>query len=152
MPVIPTPVSGSDLDRRIARLVDGLRNGAEPLAYSTDECTAEALTALLEKRGITSTVEQDADYWYCVFWAPRPGDGVLERVASGSAALRALAICRAVMNLPLTGRGSRLRLRRASRGWIGPDDAEPRPAREHETDEIGEDAGSFAPPRAARES
>lgn len=116
MSVIPAPESGSDLDRRIARLVDGSRNGAEPLAYSTDECAADALTAVLEKRSITSTVEHDADYWYCVFWAPRPGDGVLERVASGSAVLRPLAICRAVMNLPLTGSGNRLRLRRASRG------------------------------------
>ena len=149
MSVIPAPESGSDLDLRIARLVDGSRNGADPLAYSTDERAADALAALLEKRDITATIEQDADSWYCVFWAPRPGDGVLERVASGSAASRPLAICRAMLNLPLTGRGTRLRLRRSSRGWIGPNEPEPRLV---EPRERAVDDKPFEPPRAARES
>lgn len=152
MSVIPAPESGPDLDRRIARWVDGSRHGAEPLAYSTDESAADALIALLEKRDITATVERDADSWYCVFWAPRPGDAVKERVASGSAALRPLAVCRAVLNLPLTGSGTRLRLRRSSRGWVGPDETGPRRVASDDGGESLADAKSPEPTRAARES
>ncbi|HEY6065017.1 MAG TPA: hypothetical protein VIY96_02610 [Thermoanaerobaculia bacterium] len=98
-----------------------------PPAYSTEELSAGDLVRRLEERGIPSTIEQDADSWYCVFWAPRPGDGVRERVATGSAETQPLAICRALLNLPLVGSGKRLRLRRASRGWV-PDESAPHPA------------------------
>jgi hypothetical protein len=127
MPVIPPAESGSALDRRIARLIDGSRNGGEPPHYSTEESPASDLVQRLEDRGIAASMEQDDGLWYCVFWAPRPGDSTKERVASGSAAARPLAICRAVLNLPLVGSGKRLRLRRASRGWI-PDEAGLHPA------------------------
>jgi hypothetical protein len=127
MSVVPPAESGPALDRRIARLIDGVRNDAAPPQYSTEESQAADLVQRLEGHGITANLEHDADSWYCVFWAPRPGDGTKERVASGSAAARPLAICRAVLNLPLAGAGKRLRLRRASRGWI-PDEGGPHPA------------------------
>jgi hypothetical protein len=126
MPVVPPAESGPALDRRIARLIDGARiDGAAP-SYSTEHSQADDLVQRLETHGITAGIEQDADTWYCVFWAPRPGDGKRERVATGSAAARPLAICRAVLNLPLSGTGKRLRLRKAARGWI-PDEGGPRP-------------------------
>jgi hypothetical protein len=127
MSVLPPAESGPALDRRIAKLIDGPRNGGEPPHYSTEELTASDLVQRLEDRGIAASMEQDDGLWYCVFWAPRPGDSTKERVASGSAAARPLAICRAVLNLPLVGSGKRLRLRRASRGWI-PDEAGLHPA------------------------
>jgi hypothetical protein len=126
MSVLAAPESGPGLDRRIARLVGGSRSIGDPLAYSTDEGAADSLTALLERRGIAATLEQDADHWYCVFWSRRSGDAVMERIASGTALTRPLAICRATMNLPLVGSGNRLRLRRTTRGWIGPEDPAPR--------------------------
>jgi len=127
MSVIPPAESGFALDRRIARLIDGPRNGGESPHYSTEESPASDLIQRLENRGIAASMEQHEGLWYCVFWAPRPGDRTKERVASGSAAARPLAICRAVLNLPLVGSGKRLRLRRASRGWI-PDEAGLHPA------------------------
>lgn len=164
MSVLPPAESGPALDRRIARLIDGPRNGGVPPTYSTEEPPASDLVQRLEDCGITASIEQDADSWYCVFWAPGPGDSTKERVASGSAAARPLAICRAVLNLPLVGSGKRLRLRRASRGWI-PDEAGPHPAfaapADRELPPISESAGSqvadaddrsFEAPRAAQES
>lgn len=152
MSVLPAPESGPDLDRRIARLVGGSRSTGDPLAYSTDEGAAETLMAHLEKRGIAATLEQDADHWYCVFWSPRSGDAVMERVASGTAPTRPLAICRAAMNLPLVGSGNRLRLRRTTRGWIGLEDAAPR-AIEAEADRSARgDEDRLERPRAAQES
>jgi hypothetical protein len=132
--------------------------------YSTEESPAADLVRRLENQGITAAIEQDADSWYCVFWAARPGDGTKERIASGSAEARPLAVCRAVLNLPLVGTGKRLRLRRASRGWI-PDEAAPHPAfadpPESGPAPLAERAGSLVmdgedltlePSRAAQES
>jgi hypothetical protein len=152
MSVLPAPESGADLDRRIARLVAGPRGTGDPLAYSTDEGAAEALTAHLEKRGIAATLEQDADYWYCVFWSPRSGDAVMERIASGTAPTRPLAICRAAVNLPLVGSGNRLRLRRTTRGWIGPEDAAPRAIEAEAGRSTRGDEDRLERPRAAQES
>jgi hypothetical protein len=164
MSVLPPAESGPALDRRIARLVDGRSGRGVTPSYSTDESPASELVQRLEDRGITARIEHDADAWYCVFWAPRPGDGTKERVASGSAVARPLAICRAVLNLPLVGSGKRLRLRRASRGWIA-DETGPHPAFAVKSDagmpsdeekmgspvDDGDDE-SFESPRVARES
>lgn len=128
MSIVPPAESGVSLDRRIARLILGPRSTMEPPPYSRDEAAADSLAARLEALGIEPSLERDGDYWYCVFRATQAGDGVKERIASGSATTRALAICRAVLNLPLSGTGSRLRLRRASQGWIGDDEAHPRAA------------------------
>jgi hypothetical protein len=152
MSVLPAPESGPGLDRRIARLVGGSRSSGDPLAYSTDEGAADALTAHLEKRGIAATLEQDADHWYCVFWSPRSGDEVLERIASGAAPTRPLAICRAALNLPLVGSGNRLRLRRTTRGWIGPEDAAPRAIEAEAGRSTRGDGDPLERPRAAQES
>jgi hypothetical protein len=121
MSIIAPAESGPFLDRRIARLIDGPPKGGEHPPYSTDEAAAGELASRLESQGITSTFERDGDHWYCVIWTPRQGDGVKERIASGSARTRPLAICRAVLNVPLIGSGNRLRIRTASRGWIGRD-------------------------------
>jgi hypothetical protein len=151
MAAILPPEAGALLDRRVGRLVDGPRFRGEVPGYSSDDRVAQELVARLEKHGITATFEDDAGCWYCVFWAPRPGDGTLERLSSGSAETKALAICRAVLNLPLAGSGSRLRLRRASRGWI--EEEEPReisgddPLR---AQPVSEGAESLEPTRAAR--
>jgi hypothetical protein len=152
MSVLPSPESGPDLDRRIARLVGGSRSTGDPLAYSTDEGAADALTAHLEKRGIAATLERDADYWYCVFWSPRSGDAVMERIATGTAPTRPLAVCRAAMNLPLVGSGNRLRLRRTTRGWIGPEDAAPRAVGADGGRSTRPDEDRLERPRAAQES
>lgn len=110
--------SGRSLDRRIARLIDGGRSSSEPPFYSTEDAASDVLVTRLRHQGIEAELEQESGNWYCVFWASQQGDGVRERVASGSAEARALAICRAVLNLHLSGTGERLRLRTASRGWI----------------------------------
>jgi hypothetical protein len=151
MAAILPPEAGTLLDRRVGRLVDGPRFSGETPTYSTDDSVAQELLARLEKHGITATFEDDTGCWYCVFWAPRPGDGTLERLSSGSAETKALAICRAVLNLPLAGSGNRLRLRRATRGWIegdapqelgGEDSPRARP--------VSEDAELLEPTRVAR--
>jgi hypothetical protein len=169
MSVIAPADPGPYLDRRIARLIEGPRSAAESPPYSTEETAAQELVVRLDRQGITATFEQDGDYWYCVFWGPRAGDGVKERVSSGSALTRPLAICRAVLNLPLSGSGKRLRLRIASRGWIGSgapgptaslergkaDDHPERPDRTHAPaapDEAEQAGGSSEPVRAALKS
>jgi hypothetical protein len=139
--------SGASLDRRIARLILGPRSTTEPPPYSRDEAAADSLAARLATLGIEPSLERDGDRWYCVFRAAQSGDGLKERIASGSAPTRALAICRAVLNLPLSGTGSRLRLRRASRGWIGDDDAHPRAAPGLEPTPESEERGATAPER-----
>jgi hypothetical protein len=151
MTFISPAESGPALNRRIGLLVDGPRSDGA-LAYSTDERAADALAARLEEKGIKATLEQDSEAWYCVFWAPRPGDDVAERVASGSAASRPLAICRAILNLPLSGSGRHLHLRRTSRGWIGPDETGPRRVASDDGGAGLGDAESPEPARAARES
>ena len=153
MAAILPPEAGAPLDRKIARLVDGPRIEGEVAPYSSDETAAQRLATRLETLGITSTFEEDAGCWYCVFWAPRPGDGTQERVASGGGSTRALAVCRAVMNLPLAGTGKRLRLQRSTRGWIddeapGPHAASPAVGPRPRS---GEEE-SLEPPRAARGS
>jgi hypothetical protein len=151
MSLISPAESGPALDRRIGRLVDGPRS-AGGLAYSTDDRAADRLAARLEEKGIKATMEQASEAWYCVFWASRPGDNVAERVASGSATSRPLAICRAVLNLPLSGSGRHLHLRRTSHGWIGPDEVGPRRVAPDCGRESLTDAESPAPARPARES
>jgi hypothetical protein len=152
MSVLPAPEPGPGLDRRIARLVGGSRSTGDPLAYSTDEVAAEALRAHLEKRSIAATLEQDADHWYCVFWSSRSGDAVMERIATGTAPTRPLAICRAALNLPLVGSGNRLRLRRTTRGWIGPEDAAPKAIEAEDGRSTRGDGDPLERPRAAQES
>lgn len=110
--------AGPGLDRRIAKRVLGRRHSANPPHYSTEVDASEELLARLEREGVTATLEEDEGLWYCVFWAQRLGDGVKERIATGSAHTRPLAACRAVLNLPLTGSGTRLALRVAESGWI----------------------------------
>lgn len=150
MTTVLPPDAGPSLDRRIGRLLEGVRRPLEAPAYSTDDGVAQELATRLEGRGISPVLEEDSGSWYCVFWAARSGDEVKERVASGSADTRALAICRAVLNLPLTGTGTRLRLRTASRGWIEPETPRPAPRGEPQAEVVSGDEGLPEPTRAAR--
>ena len=151
--------SGRSLDRRIARLIDGGRSSPEPPFYSTEDAASDVLVTRLRHQGIEAELEQESGNWYCVFWASQEVDGVRERVASGSAAARALAICRAVLNLHLSGTGERLHLRTASRGWIVGDELPHLvgngPQRTDTDAETGPMSGSeelHEPTRAVRES
>ena len=150
MAAVLPPDAGPSLDRRIGRLVGASCSHLDAPAYSTNDESAQKLAELLDRQGISPTLEEDAGQWYCVFWIARPGDEAKERVASGSAHTRALAICRAVLNLPLSGTGSRLRLRTASRGWIEPEPPRPAPRRAPEPDTVsgGEELRELT--RAAR--
>ena len=149
MAKVVLPDAGPSLDRRIGRLLEGVRSPLEAPAYSTDDGVAQELANRFERIGIFPALEEDSGQWYCVFWAARPRDQVKERVASGSADTRALAICRAVLNIPLTGTGSRLRLRTASRGWIAPEPVPPSHGGA-EADGVSGGEGLPEPTRAAR--
>ena len=111
-------VSGSALDQRIGRLVEGRSTNGEVPSYSTDDRAADAVLSRLATQGLASTFEQDEDKWYCVLWVDGNGDRAKERLATGSAPTRPLAICRAVLNLPLRAKGRSLRLGRSPRGFI----------------------------------
>lgn len=110
--------SGSSLDQRIAKLLEGRQAATEVPRYSTDENAADAIMSRVAKEGLTPTFEQQDGKWYCVLWVARPKDEAKERIATGSAPTRPLAICRAFLNLPLRGSGRSLHLRTATRGWI----------------------------------
>lgn len=84
--------SGSDLDRHIARLLQG--NDVQPAAYSTSPVASRRLLSLLSKSlGIEAVVDRDGDLLYCRL--TRSGG----TVATGAAATRELAVARAAANL-----------------------------------------------------
>lgn len=151
--------SGRSLDRQIARLIDGRKNCLEPPAYSTTDAASEDLVGRLRRHGIDAELEHESENWYCVFWASQADDGVRERVATGSAPGRPLAICRAVLNLHLSGTGNRLHLRTASRGWMVGDESPRLVTGERERTERRDDVGvkggcaePLEPTRVAQES
>jgi hypothetical protein len=78
----------------------GRRIEGDPPAYSTDELAAERLRERIEACGIIRcTFERWEGAWYCIWWSIREG-APKERIASGSGDTRALAFCRASVNLP----------------------------------------------------
>ena len=98
-----TPIldPGNDLDLEVARHVFGHASSRdEAAAYSRDEIAAQRLRELLEARGtLRCTFEPWEGTWYCTWWTVAEG-APRERLASGSGPTRALAFCRASVNLP----------------------------------------------------
>jgi hypothetical protein len=80
----------------VARRLGNPANPAPP--YSTDASTANLLVRRLEELGLTVTCELEKPVWHCALAALI--NGARERLATGSAPTRAVAICRAVVNLP----------------------------------------------------
>lgn len=94
------PEAGPALDTAVAqRLGDA---GSPDARYSTDPAVADPLIARLEQDSVFATCEQVGDLWYCLLTADVAG--VRQRIASGSGETRSLALCRAVVHLPLRQR------------------------------------------------
>jgi len=91
---------GTSLDQEVARHVFRGGDGFEPAKYSSDDVAAQRLRELLEARGtIRCAFEPWEGTWYCTWWTSGTS-GPRERLASGSGPSRALAFCRACLNLP----------------------------------------------------
>jgi hypothetical protein len=93
--MIPEP--GPALDAEVAKR---LGEADSPEArYSTDPALCDRLVARLEQEAVFAACEQVDDLWYCVLTADVAG--VRQRIATGSGETRSLALCRAVVHLPL---------------------------------------------------
>jgi hypothetical protein len=91
--------AGGRLDHRIARLVFGAEGPAATPRYSSEDAAADRLVAQLEREGLRCALSRFGGSWYCVWWRADGPSAPPQRLATGSAATRALAICRAVLNL-----------------------------------------------------
>ena len=90
------PPAGPVLDKEIARRLGEDRT---PVAgYSTDHAVADRLISRLEESAIIVTWVQAKPFWYCTLAVSV--SGARERIATGTAETRPLALCRAVVNLP----------------------------------------------------
>jgi hypothetical protein len=88
--------AGPDLDRKIAACLSGEVRKRVP-SYSTDDRAADRARQSLAEEGLTLELEESGGLWYC---ACRSGEGgVIRLLATGSGETRALAICRAILNL-----------------------------------------------------
>ena len=88
--------AGPGLDREVARRLGEDRTPAA--GYSTDPAAADRLISRLEESAFFVTWIQAKPFWYCTLAISF--SGVRERIATGTAATRSLALCRAVVNLP----------------------------------------------------
>jgi hypothetical protein len=94
------PEAGPALDTEVAeRLGDAV---PPDVRYSTDPAVADRLVARLGEESVLAMCEQVDELWYCVLTADVAG--VRQRIASGSGETRSLALCRAVVHLPLRPR------------------------------------------------
>jgi hypothetical protein len=99
-PIISILDAGAGLDLEVARRVLGSEVPGEPPAYSSDDVAAERLRDSLEAAGtLRCTFEPWEGTWYCTWWTVAQG-ATRERLSSGSGPTRALAFCRACVNLP----------------------------------------------------
>ena len=97
---IPLLDPGDLLDGEVARRVFGRSRESDTPPYSTDEDAALRLRELLEARGgLRCVFEPWEGTWYCTWWTVEEG-ALRERIASGSGPTRAVAFCRASVNLP----------------------------------------------------
>ena len=89
------PEAGQDLDREVARRLG--EEGPSVSCYSTDPRAADELIARLGRSEVLAACEKVGSLWYCTlsttFGTSR------ERLATGAGTSRALALCRAVVNL-----------------------------------------------------
>jgi hypothetical protein len=88
--------AGPGLDSEVARRLGEDR--APPAGYSTDPAAADRLISRLEESSLLVTWIEATPLWYCTLAIS--SSGVRERIATGTAATRPLALCRAVVNLP----------------------------------------------------
>jgi hypothetical protein len=94
------PEAGPELDTAVAeRLGDAV---SPDVGYSTDPAVADRLVARLARESLFATCEQVNNLWYCILTTDVAG--VRQRIASGSGETRSLALCRAVVHLPLRPR------------------------------------------------
>lgn len=96
--------AGPEIDRAIALALYGEARAPVP-PYSTSDARALRLASALED-GLAMTIEERDAIWYCVWWRA-PESGRRERIATGSASTKSLAICRSVLNLPPISRAAR---------------------------------------------
>jgi hypothetical protein len=87
---------GPGLDLEVARRL-GDETAPAP-AYSTDSETTDCLVRRLEEMGLSVTCEQAGATWHCALAALIYRTH--ERLATGAGPTRAVAVCRAVVNLP----------------------------------------------------
>jgi hypothetical protein len=91
------PESGAALDSEVAeRLGEPWSPDAR---YSTDLGLADHLVSRLAERAVFASFEQVDGVWYCTLAADVAS--IRQRIASGSAETRPLAICRAIVHLPV---------------------------------------------------
>ena len=88
--------AGPGLDREVTRRLGEDRTPAA--GYSTDPAAADRLISRLEESAIFITWIHAKPFWYCTLAISV--SGVRERIATGTAGTRPLALCRAVVNLP----------------------------------------------------
>jgi hypothetical protein len=94
------PEAGTALDTEVTERLGGAIGGEN--RYSTDPAVADLLIARLAQESVFATCEQVDELWSCVLTADVAG--VRQRIASGSGETRSLALCRAVVHLPLRPR------------------------------------------------
>jgi hypothetical protein len=97
--------AGPELNRQVARRLG--ENRIPAAGYSTDPAVADRLISRLEESSYFVTWIEAKPLWYCTLAIA--SSGARERIATGAAATRPLALCRAVLNLPdgrlLSGEG-----------------------------------------------
>jgi hypothetical protein len=87
---------GPGLDLEVARRLGDESAPAPP--YSTDPETTDCLIRRLEEKGLSVTCEQAGPIWHCALAALIYRSR--ERLATGAGPNRAVAVCRAIANLP----------------------------------------------------
>ena len=88
--------AGPALDSEVARRLG--EDQAPAASYSTDPAAADRLVSRLEKSAFFVTWIEAKPFWHCTLAISF--SGVQERIATGTARTRTLALCRAVINLP----------------------------------------------------
>jgi hypothetical protein len=90
------PESGAALDSEVAQRLE--ETWSPDVRYSTDLSLADRLLSRLSERAISASFEQVDGVWYCILAADV--GSIRQRIASGSAETRPLALCRAIVHLP----------------------------------------------------
>jgi hypothetical protein len=88
--------AGPGLNGEVARRLGEDRTPAA--GYSTDPAAADRLISRLEESALFVTWIEAKPFWHCTLAIS--SSGVRERIATGTATTRPLALCRAVVNLP----------------------------------------------------
>ena len=92
--MIPEP--GPALDGEVAQRLG--ETWSSDVRYSTDLGLADRMLSRLSERALFASLEQVDGVWYCILAADV--GSIRQRIASGSAETRSLALCRAIVHLP----------------------------------------------------